>query len=302
MKDDFVPAGLTYMKKEFPIYDICRFSLTLEEDVTISNLAVYLKNLKSLHFPHRHDFYHLMLFTRGAGSHSIDFQQFSVKPYHFYFMAPGQVHNWHFEGDIDGYVINFSAVFFKSFLLDDEYLEQFAFLSGNVNYSVIDLTEELQPDVIRTIDRAVLEANTVHPFRLDSIRIMLLDLFILLAKVSKENEGLKLPENQPRATLKKFEKLIEKEYQTMRLPKQYAEKLFISPGYLNTICQDVLGISAGDMIRNRIILEAKRMLVNLSLTVSEIAWNLNFADNSHFCKFFKNHVGMSPKSFRKHTA
>ena len=287
------------MKNDFPVYDICKFSHTLEEDIIITNLAVYLKSLKKLHFPHRHDFYHLMLFTQGEGGHSIDFQHFLIKPYHFYFMAPGQVHSWNFEGDINGYVINFSADFFKSFLLNDEYLEQFIFLGGNVNFSVIDLPEEIRAVVTQRIDRAILEASVVHPFRLDSLRIMLLDLFILLAKLNKAIERPTMPENQARATLKKFEKLIEKKYQTMRLPKQYAEQLFISPGYLNSICQDVLGTSAGDMIRNRIILEAKRMLINLRLTVSEIAYHLNFTDNSHFCKFFKNQVGISPNSFRK---
>ncbi|WP_326996157.1 helix-turn-helix domain-containing protein [Chitinophaga sp. 212800010-3] len=85
----------------------------------------------------------------------------------------------------------------------------------------------------------------------------------------------------------------------MRRPKYYAEILCITPNYLNSICKDLLGISAGDMIRNRIVLEAKRMLIYLDLTVTEIACNFNFKDNSYFCKFFKNQAGLSPEAFRR---
>lgn len=287
------------MKNNLPVYDICKFSHTLEENVIINNLAPYLKSLKSLHFPHRHDFYHLILFTQGEGNHAIDFQNFTIQPFHFYFMAPGQVHSWDFKGDMDGYVINFSASFYKSFLQNSEYLEQFSFLSGNVNYSVIDLPKSIRPTVIQIIDRAVLESKTDHPLRLDSLRVMLLDLFILLAKTNTAFEKLNLPENHARSMVRNYEKLIEKNFMTMRFPKQYADLLNISPGYLNSICKDILGTTAGDMIRNHIILEAKRMLVNLNLSVSEIAYHLNFEDNSHFCKVFKKQAGISPNTFRK---
>ena len=56
------------MKSEFKVYDICEFSLDRQQDVIVSRFAVYLKNLKKLHFPHRHDFYHMILFTKGGGA------------------------------------------------------------------------------------------------------------------------------------------------------------------------------------------------------------------------------------------
>jgi AraC family transcriptional activator of pobA len=62
-----------------------------------------------------------------------------------------------------------------------------------------------------------------------------------------------------------------------------------------------LGIPAGEVIRNRIALEAKRLLINNDLTVQEIAGQLNFADNSYFTKFFKKQVGITPEEFRKTT-
>src|ERR1700761_7289363 len=100
------------MINDTPVYDICDLSDFKEDDILISRFAPYLLRHKNLSAAHGHSFYHLVLFTEGAGSHRIDFEQFEVKPWQIYFMAPGQVHSWSFEGFIDGYVVNFSDRFF----------------------------------------------------------------------------------------------------------------------------------------------------------------------------------------------
>ena len=75
--------------------------------------------------------------------------------------------------------------------------------------------------------------------------------------------------------------------------------LFITPNHLNALCKEHWGMQAGEVIRNRIILEAKRLLVNQQTSISEIAYTLNFKDNSYFSKFFKKSVGITPEEFRK---
>ena len=114
------------MKSEFPLFDPCHFNE--HKKVIVSRFAVFVKKFKKTTFPRRHDFYHMVLFTEGSGKFSIDYQTCSIKPYQFYFMTPGQVHDWHFKGETDGYVINFPAQFFQSFLLKTDYLDQFFFL------------------------------------------------------------------------------------------------------------------------------------------------------------------------------
>ncbi len=61
---------------------------------------------------------------------------------------------------------------------------------------------------------------------------------------------------------------------------------------------DLLGKTAGEIIRDRVLLEAKRLLTNASLTVTEAAHNLNFQDNSYFNRFFKKYTGATPDEFR----
>lgn len=286
------------MKPSIPIYDIC--SLTQkQDDILINRFAPYLKSHRNLHLPHKHSFYHLVFFTKGGGSQTIDFQQVPVRPFQVYFMIPGQVHNWAFEGEVDGYIINFSVPFFQSFLLKANYLEEFPFFTGIINDAVIDIPADLQAKVISLFEELIQETEEPKPLEDDMIRSIMLQLFISIARLGHEVNTAIPSYNY--TLLRSFQKLIEKNYTTIKLPKQYAELLYITPNHLNALCNDVLGISAGEVIRNRIVLEAKRLLINNDLTVLEIANQLNFADNSYFTKFFKKQAGLTPEEFRKNT-
>jgi AraC family transcriptional activator of pobA len=60
----------------------------------------------------------------------------------------------------------------------------------------------------------------------------------------------------------------------------------------------MLGRPAGEVIRERVLLEAKRLLVSSAIGIAEIAWELQFKDNSYFTKFFKKYTGTTPEEFR----
>ncbi len=287
------------MKAVIPIYDIC--SLTQKkDDLLINRFAPYLKSHRNLHLAHKHAFYHLVFFTKGDGSQTIDFQQVPIKPNQIYFMIPGQVHNWAFKGEVDGYIINFSVPFFQSFLLKANYLEDLPFFTGIVNDAVIDVPAELQEKVTQLFEELIRETEEPKAMELDMVRSIMLQLFIYIARIGLKPVNTTIP-SYNYTLLRNFQKLIEKNYTSIKLPKEYAELLYITPNHLNALCNDVLGISAGEVIRNRIALEAKRLLINNDLTVLEIANQLNFTDNSYFTKFFKKQVGLTPEEFRKTT-
>jgi AraC family transcriptional activator of pobA len=285
-------------KKDIPVYNIDHLSLFKQKDIQISRFAPYLKVHKNLHLAHKHSFYHLILFTEGGGSHEIDFHKFPVRPYQIYFMIPGQVHSWSFEGPVDGYVINFSVPFFQSFLIKPDYMEQFPFFNGIIEDSVIDLPEDIQPQVKTFFDQLVHESESSQPYGFDMVKSIMLQLFYTIGRIGFEGHALKTTSHNY-TLLRNFQKLIEKHYDTIRLPKEYAELLYITPNHLNALCRDLLGMPAGEVIRNRIILEAKRQLVNLDLSISEIGYKLNFSDNSYFSKFFRKQAGVTPEEFRK---
>ena len=288
-------------KEKIPVYDICRLNKNRlnNDDFSIENFSSYLdKHYQHLHSPHRHSFYHLVLFTKGSGSHQIDFTKFDVKLFQIYFMIPGQVHSWHFEGKTDGYVINFSETFFKPFLLNPNYLERFVFFNGVSEDGVCQVPVEIQADIIKLFENITAFSESSHSNDGDMIRLLLLQLFIMIEN-SCTRRTIKSAPQQKLTTLRAFRRLIDSHYRSIRLPNEYAGLLYITPNHLNALCQDLVGKTAGELIRDRILLEAKRLLTNAKMTVTEIAYDLNFKDNSYFNRFFKKNSGRTPDEFRK---
>jgi AraC family transcriptional activator of pobA len=286
------------MIQSTPVYDICALSDFGQDDIIVSRFAPYLDHHKNLHAAHRHTFYHLVLFTKGAGSHAIDFERFTVKPYQLYFMIPGQVHSWSFEGFTDGYIINFSGHFFHSFLLNPTYPENFSFFSGNLKDAVLEVPQSLRAKIFILFEEIVGESERNEAQGKDMLRVLMLQLFILIGRLNK-NGGSNAPASYNQILLRNFQKLVETNYLNLKLPRDYAGLLYVTPNHLNAVCKDLLGTQAGEVIRNRTLLEAKRMLTNPQLTISQISFNLNFSDNSYFTKFFKKTEGITPEEFRK---
>lgn len=286
-------------KQSIPVYDICTIDTRSGRDFLVERFGAYLeKHYADLHRSHRHSFYHLVLFTLGKGKHTIDFEQFKIRPYQIYFMIPGQVHSWHFEKGVDGYIIHFNEELFSSFLQNGHYLDRFPFFSGNSKDGVCQLPVNVHGHVISIFESILAEAKHMGAQNIEMICLKLLELFIIVDRsCSKEKQG-KIP-SQKLQLLKNFRQLIEKNYRNLRLPVEYAELLYITPNHLNALCQDLLGKTAGEMIRDRILLEAKRLLTNAGLTITEIAYELNFEDNSYFNRFFKRYTGQTPDAFRR---
>lgn len=290
------------MKKgnNIPVYDLCSLQQQeqrQQDDIIIEPFAAYLKRHPNLFIPHRHTFYHLVFFTAGIGSHTIDFEQFPLTQGQIYFMIPGQVHSWQFGDDVDGYVVNFSETFISTFLRRDHYLEQFPFLEGVAAHSVIDLEPEAATTATQLLRAMLGESLDKERWYEDRMRLYLLELFIVTHRNSKKKSPSGNQNND--LVLRNFRKLVEQHYTTLHMPKDYAALLYITPNHLNALCKDLLGKPAGEVIRDRVLLEAKRLLVNAALNISEIAWQLNFADNSYFTKFFKKQTGTTPEAFRK---
>lgn len=286
------------MIQNIPLYDICSLSDINQDDILVSRFAPYLDTHKNLFTTHRHSFYHLVLFTDGAGTHTIDFESFDVKPGQIYFMIPGQVHSWSFESFTDGYIINFSASFIQSFILQHGYLDNFSFFSGNLADAVINLPLETYAAVTPMFETILAEVARPDTQASDMIRLLMLQIFIKVNRVGISPALTGIP-SYNQTLLKSFKNLIEHHYADVKLPKDYAALLYITPNHLNAVCKDMMGISAGELIRNRILLEAKRMLTNPQLSINEISLKLNFSDNSYFTKFFKKLENITPEEFRK---
>lgn len=250
-------------KQILPVYSINTLNETKmsSKDFLADHFAHYLEEHKNLKFPHKHSFYQLVYFSKGSGNHSIDFVKFKVEPGQIYFMIPGQVHSWDFKNAPDGYIVNFSEQHIQPLIANPRYIQQFAFFSGMANEQVIVIPAAGRKVVEQTLETIVREGNSKELLKDDLARTALLQLFIYVSRCIGK-QGNKQPGNYNLVLLRNFQALIDQHFAEKKLTKDYAAMLYVTPNHLNGLSKDVTGRSAGELIRDRILLEAKRLLVN----------------------------------------
>ena len=100
------------------------------------------------------------------------------------------------------------------------------------------------------------------------------------------------------ACVQELRRLLDEHFRKERLISFYAGKLAMTADRLNDHVKRATGVTAGHMIRQRVLTEAKRQLVFTSQAIHEIAYDLSFSDPSHFTRFFRKQTGMTPQAFR----
>jgi AraC family transcriptional activator of pobA len=100
------------------------------------------------------------------------------------------------------------------------------------------------------------------------------------------------------ATVDTLRKLVEEHFRKERLLDFYASKLAMTADRLNDHVKRATGVTAGHLIRQRVLTEAKRQLVFTTEPIHEIAYDLAFSDPSHFARFFRKQTGTTPHEFR----
>jgi AraC family transcriptional regulator, transcriptional activator of pobA len=287
------------MTKKIPTYSICNL-LGADRCMTeflVMPIRTFMDTHGDLYFPHRHDFFQMVLFTRGGGKHSIDFTPYEVIPRQVYYMSPGQIHTWEFEADTDGFIVNFHESFFSAAFHNPHYVREFPLFNTVSGQPLNILAESVFEEVVVLFQQMVAEFESPGDFKMDMLRSLLTATLVKLSRVAP-NTYKSDASRHHLVMMRQFEKLIELHFHEKRLPKAYAEMLFISPNHLNALTNTMTGKSAGDLIRDRVLLEAKRLLVNSDLLVSQIADRLNFEDNAYFTRFFKKYTGVTPEGFR----
>src|SRR5580704_10205448 len=101
------------------------------------------------------------------------------------------------------------------------------------------------------------------------------------------------------ATVEALRRLVEDHFRRERYIAFYAERLAMTPDRLNDHVKRAIGVTAGHLIRQRMLTEAKRQLVFTNQAITEVSYDLGFSDPSHFARFFRKNTGMTPQGFRE---
>ena len=100
-------------------------------------------------------------------------------------------------------------------------------------------------------------------------------------------------------TVEALRHLVEEHFRSERQLAFYAGRLSMTPDRLNDHVKRAVGVTAGHLIRQRVLREAKRQLIFTNQPIHEIAYDLTFADPSHFTRFFRKQTGTAPQAFRE---
>ncbi|MGL4583509.1 MAG: helix-turn-helix domain-containing protein [Flavobacterium sp.] len=287
--------------KKIPRYNSCDLldqNNVLKDCVIFDlNRIIQMRN-NVVSIAHQHSFYQILLITGGSGIHLIDSESHSVAKGDIFFLSPGQVHRWDFNESTQGFIINFTVDFFSPFLLNKDFIQLLPFFEYDSHYTKLNVFKQFST-IANIFDKITFEFQIKENYDSNLIRVYILELLLLLKKQINEENNFSYSQLQPSNLIKQYEHFVEQKFYELRFPKEYAKLLYVTPNYLNAICQKIKGQSAGEIIRNRILLESKRLLVNTNLSAGEIAYKLSFKDNSYFSRFFKKYVGVSPDEYRK---
>ena len=266
------------------------------EDFYANTLENHLQTRhKDINIPHKHNFYLTVLFTKGSGIHEVDFTSYKVKPGTMFFLNPGQTHHWELSADTRGYILFHTQAFYDLHYTHTK-LNKFPFYYSVHNTPVLQIGEQ---EKLVGLFKFIVEENTVaKPYQREAIASLLDMIYIEAARIypAQSNGGTEF-ENNYYTKYRQFEELVGQQFSNERSPSVYASMLNISAKHLNRISQSVVGKTAGDVILERVLLEAKRELVLQQNSFAQIAHLLGYEDYAYFSRLFKKKTGETPSSF-----
>lgn len=250
--------------------------------------------------PHRHTYYEILFIEEGQGFHEIDFHSYSILGSGLHFLTPGQVHLLTFSSSFQGYIVAFSEDFYTFYNPGNPPLSQLPFFQPARRQPILTLS-----DTEKHYFHNILENMVADHLNTDSDQTLIgRYLGLLLQKCAflthqntpvVESSSHTVPELAGR-----FQELVEKNFREMHEVQQYASQLSVSPDYLSKIIRKFLGISCQEYILDKLLLEAKRLLVFTNLSSKEIAYHIHMDDPSYFSRIFKKKTGLTPNEYREH--
>ncbi len=265
--------------------------LILFEDITKVPLPASPSRMKSLF---------LALCTSGKAQYTVDTKKYEVSAGDVIIISEEQVvGDYMLSPDCKGIALIMSYDFFQNIVSGIHELSSlFLFARTHPVFHLDDRqTKALENDIIHIKQKIV---DIGHRFRRELVMTMLKALIIDMSNIIYRFQQVG-DEGQTRAEVifRNFIQAVEKNYRTERRVSWYAQQLCITSKYLSETVRTVSRRTPSEWIDSYVTRELRVMLRNSTMSIKQIADELNFANQSFMGKYFKEHVGMSPSQFRK---
>ncbi|HLM08354.1 MAG TPA: AraC family transcriptional regulator [Thermoleophilaceae bacterium] len=247
--------------------------------------------------PHRHDYHELIWVESGTGEHLIDGEAVPVVPGTVTVIGRGQVHQFRRGKALRGGLLRFG----------DEAVEGDGagrvsagwLLSGMCGrtISVPDGEGGRLRNLLTLISDELGAAN--DPYSADMERHLLSAVLLLLERWYDADRI-----DRPRADdadlqlLRRFVRLLERDFAAHHDAAHYADALAVPGAALAKALRSVSGFSTKELITDRVMMEARRLLRYTDLTIGEVAHRVGYDDQLYFSRAFKRHTGSAPQGYR----
>lgn len=285
--------------EQLPVYSLQNFSKP-ERISQQFQVEVFDANRHfAVKYPHRHDFFEVLYLKKGSGFHVIDGNNYEIKPPCVFFMSRGQAHKLELSQDIEGYLFIFTADFYLLNRADQNRLIEFPFFY-TIHQDNPPLQLENESDIRFLEDlfrKGIAEISQTEGYSIEMLRSILDLILTTCAARYKAPENL-MNKGKGQILVKRFFHFLEENHHKNLSLNEYARMIGVTANHLTQTIKQLTGKTSSEIIKDKQLLEIKRLLVHTSLSVSEIAAQLNFDDQSYFTKFFKRETGYTPIQFR----
>ena len=246
--------------------------------------------------PYQKDFYQITLILNPEDAIAdIDAKSNDTLENTLYFLSPDHIFSWQRNQNTTGFIVYFKAEFLDFFKGD--FKSEFSFFDLSVENFLKLEKEEIQ-NIIFDFDKLYRDYYTPNPYRSQILQSSLLS-FLFKIKSLKEARGTQTKKLTKKEELVyRFRNLVKNSYIKYKKVSEYATLLHVSPNSLNQTVKAVLGKTAKEIISEKVIQEAKRLIKYSADDIAEIGYDLGFDEPTHFIRFFKKQTSLTPKAYR----
>ncbi|MDC7235241.1 MAG: helix-turn-helix transcriptional regulator [Spirochaetales bacterium] len=268
----------------------------VHSDFEIVDLQHFFNTKDKAHITrnYRLNFWMILYITEGVGAHFIDFQRYEYQKGEILVLQKNQVHHFEIGRDVQGYLLLFNEPhFYSSPGGYSQFLNEF--FNEFIRTPLVLINNE-KGTVNRTLVELIFgEYGKDNP---DDLLITSLIQSFLVSVKSYSKVDKALFQSSQFKTYSRFRELLEENFTAIRHVDVYAELLKVSKKKINSATRDIVGLSAKEVIIERIVTEIKRLLSLGELRKYEISDYLGFDEPSNMSKFFKRYTGQSPSEFK----
>ena len=276
------------------------FKQSLKLEFEIIDLSKIFEARKDMMIePHRAQFYHILWIEKGKGTHFVDFEPISIEDNTLICVPHNSVNKFDADGIYSGKVILFTKNFFCKSNYDIQFLHSTSLFSDLYPLAKIKVNPQINSlkPILNSLETEYLRNPDSAQYH---ILNNLLHIFLLQAERELKNQGFKeLKKSASLDYLILFKDLLEQNFHSEKSVSNYASKLSISTKQLNKATTDLLAKTPKQLIDERVLLEAKRLLVHSNQSIKEVAYQLGYEEPTNFIKYFKKHTNTTPSEFRE---